>query len=80
MISTFWWNVLAAAIGQTIILIFSNGFIRSYLGIKSEEDVQKIFDKLYSLFKKKSRLMKECDDPKCFCHQINKTWRKENGC
>jgi hypothetical protein len=52
MITTFWWTVLASALGQSVAFILYQGFIRSYLGIKSEEDVQKFFNKVVDYFRK----------------------------
>ena len=58
MITTFWWNVLASAIGQTVAFILYQGFVRSYLGIKGEKEVRIICDRfLKSWIKTKINLI-----------------------
>jgi len=42
---TFWWNVLAAATGQAIAFVLYQGFVNSYWGKNSREEISRFFDR-----------------------------------
>jgi hypothetical protein len=46
MITTFWWNVLAAAVGQSVAFIIYQGFVQSWIGIKEIQVVKDFFNTL----------------------------------
>ena len=45
MITNFWWNVLAAGVGQAITFLLYQGFVNSYWGKNCREEISRFFDR-----------------------------------
>ena len=56
--TSFWWNVLAVAVGNSITFILWQGFVQSYWGKNCREEITRVFDN-FSKHMRKQRKQNE---------------------
>jgi len=51
----FFLNILSAAIGQALVFMIYQGFVQSYAGRNAREELTRVFNQLFAIFKKRQK-------------------------